>query len=97
MSDIGKIIGKKIHPAVVVTSTVMPGSMDNELKYTIEKSSGKVISLDFGFWYNPEFIALGSVVSDMLNPDLVLIGESDIQSGDWLEVSIVSSRQHSRV
>ena len=70
---------------VVVTSTVMPGSMDNELKYAIEKSSGKVAGVDFGFCYNPEFIALGSVVSDMLNPDLVLIGESDIQSGDWLE------------
>ena len=86
LSDIGKIIGKKnSHHTVVVTSTVMPGSMDNELKYAIEKSSGKVAGLDFGFCYNPEFIALGSVVSDMLNPDLVLIGESDIQSGDWLE------------
>ena len=97
LSDIGKIISKKnSHHTVVVTSTVMPGSMDNELKYAIEKSSGKVAGLDFGFCYNPEFIALGSVVSDMLNPDLVLIGESDIQSGDWLESfykSVVDSTQ----
>ena len=62
LSDIGKIIGKKnSHHTVVVTSTVMPGSMDNELKYAIEKSSGKVAGLDFGFCYTPEFIALGSV------------------------------------
>lgn len=86
LCEIGKLIGKKnTHHMVVVTSTVMPGSMDNELKPVIEKSSGKVAGLDFGFCYNPEFIALGSVVSDMLHPDVVLIGESDTDSGDWLE------------
>ena len=38
-----------------------------------------------GLCYNPEFIALGSVVSDMLRPDLLLIGESDTTAGDILE------------
>jgi UDPglucose 6-dehydrogenase len=35
--------------------------------------------------YNPEFIALGSVIRDMLNPDMILIGESDPRSGELLE------------
>jgi UDPglucose 6-dehydrogenase len=35
--------------------------------------------------YNPEFIALGSVIRDFLNPDFVLIGESDERSGQVLE------------
>jgi UDPglucose 6-dehydrogenase len=37
-----------------------------------------------GLCYNPEFIALGSVVHDMLFPDVVLIGESDTEAGDRL-------------
>ncbi len=41
--------------------------------------------MDFGLCYNPEFIALGSVVRDMLNPDMILIGESDARSGAILE------------
>jgi UDPglucose 6-dehydrogenase len=34
--------------------------------------------------YSPEFIALGSVIRDMCNPDMVLIGESDPRSGQML-------------
>ena len=40
---------------------------------------------DFGLCYNPEFIALGSVIRDMLNPDMILIGESEARSGEILE------------
>jgi UDPglucose 6-dehydrogenase len=35
--------------------------------------------------YNPEFIALGTVIRDMLRPDMILIGESDQRAGDLLE------------
>ncbi|MEW5723199.1 MAG: nucleotide sugar dehydrogenase, partial [Thermodesulfobacteriota bacterium] len=35
--------------------------------------------------YPPEFIALGSVIRDFLNPDFILIGESDRASGDLIE------------
>jgi UDPglucose 6-dehydrogenase len=37
-----------------------------------------------GLCYSPEFIALGSVVRDLLNPDMVLIGECTPEYGDWL-------------
>jgi UDPglucose 6-dehydrogenase len=70
---------------VVLSSTVMPGSTGGELLPALEAHSGKKCGRDFGLCYNPEFIALGSVIRDMLNPDMILIGESDPRSGEILE------------
>jgi UDPglucose 6-dehydrogenase len=70
---------------VVLSSTVMPGSTGGELQPALERHSGKQCGRDFGLCYNPEFIALGSVIRDMLNPDMILIGESDERSGGILE------------
>ncbi|HLN03878.1 MAG TPA: UDP-glucose/GDP-mannose dehydrogenase family protein [Bryobacteraceae bacterium] len=70
---------------VVLSSTVMPGSTAGSLLPVLERASGRRCGEDFGLCYNPEFIALGSVIHDMLNPDLVLIGEYDRRSGDILE------------
>ncbi|MDT7896456.1 MAG: hypothetical protein YPKNTGVA_000263 [Candidatus Fervidibacter sp.] len=70
---------------VVITSTISPGSMDNSIRPFLEERSGKRSGVDFGLCYNPEFIALGSVIRDFLNPDFVLIGESDERSGQVLE------------
>ena len=69
----------------VICSTVSPGAINNELVPFFEKKSNKKIGIDFGISYNPEFIALGSVINDFLNPDMVLIGESDKKTGDTLE------------
>lgn len=70
---------------VVLSSTVMPGSTGGKLLPAIERHSGKQCGRDFGLCYNPEFIALGSVIRDMLRPDMILIGESDERSGAILE------------
>src|SRR5690349_4396712 len=70
---------------VVLSSTVMPGSTGGTLLPALEAHSGKKCGSDFGLCYNPEFIALGSVIRDMLNPDMILIGESDARSGELLE------------
>ena len=70
---------------VVLTSTVMPGAMQNEVLKVLETGSGKMCGKNFGLCYNPEFIALGNVIRDFLNPDLLLIGESDPASGSILE------------
>lgn len=68
----------------VITSTVSPGTTDENLIPLIEKCSGRKLNEGFGVCYSPEFIALGSVIRDFLNPDLVLIGESDQRAGDQL-------------
>jgi UDPglucose 6-dehydrogenase len=70
---------------VCLTSTVMPGSTGGPVRSMLERASGKRMGCDFGLCYNPEFIALGSVIHDFLNPDVLLIGESDSRSGDILE------------
>jgi UDPglucose 6-dehydrogenase len=70
---------------VVVTSTVMPGSTGGEIRAALEIASGRTVGDELGLCYNPEFIALGSVVRDMLTPDVILIGESDTKAGDVLE------------
>ncbi len=70
---------------VSLCSTVMPGSTGGELLPALEAYSGKKCGVDFGLCYNPEFVALGSVIHDMLNPDMILIGESDERSGRLLE------------
>jgi UDPglucose 6-dehydrogenase len=69
---------------VVITSTVMPGSTGSEIKAALEVASGRKVGPDLGLCYNPEFIALGSVVRDMLYPDSILVGESDPKAGDML-------------
>src|SRR6266478_3868811 len=86
---------KSAYHLVVVTSTVMPGSMGGPIKSALESASGKQCGVDFGLCYNPEFIALGSVIHDMLHPDLVLIGEFDRKSGDIL-VNLYDSLCESR-
>ena len=69
---------------VVVTSTVMPGATGDQVLPALESGSGKRCGSDFGLCYNPEFVALGSVIRDMQTPDLILIGESDQRSGEIL-------------
>jgi UDPglucose 6-dehydrogenase len=70
---------------VVVASTVMPGTCDAEIRPALETAAGRRVGETLGLCYSPEFIALGSVIRDMLEPDMVLIGESDSRAGDALE------------
>lgn len=86
MAQIGAALRKKSgYHVVVVTSTVMPGSTGGEIQSALEAASGRKVGPDLGLCYNPEFIALGSVVRDMLYPDMILIGESDAKAGAMLE------------
>jgi UDPglucose 6-dehydrogenase len=86
VSRIGKALRKKSgYHAVVVTSTVIPGSTDGEIRSALEASSGRKVGPNLGLCYNPEFIALGSVIRDMLYPDMILIGESDDKVGAIIE------------
>ena len=63
----------------------MPGSCETELVPALERASGRRVGDSLGLCYSPEFIALGNVIRDMLEPDMVLIGESDGRAGDMLE------------
>lgn len=86
LTQLGRAFGRTRKPyhLFVITSTVSPGTTEGRLVPLIERVSGKRLGRDFGVCYNPEFIALGSVIRDFLNPDLVLIGESDRRAGTEL-------------
>lgn len=72
---------KREYHVVAVTSTLMPGSMGGVVREALEQASGRTVGVDVGLCYNPEFIALGSVIDNMLEPDFLLIGESDSKAG----------------
>jgi len=83
--EIGKALAtKRGYHTIVLTSTVLPGAMRYGLIPVLEQHSGQRAGVDFGVCYSPEFIALGSVIRDFLNPDFLLIGEFDTRSGDHL-------------
>jgi UDPglucose 6-dehydrogenase len=76
---------KQGYTLIVLTSTVLPGACRYGLVPILERESGKKAGVDFGFCYSPEFIALGSVIQNFLNPDFTLVGEWDARSGAELE------------
>jgi len=69
---------------VVLASTVSPGVTGGQVRSALESASGKRVGRDFGLLYCPEFFALGTVIRDFFNPDMVLIGESDHEAGECL-------------
>lgn len=89
--EIGKALAtKQGYHVVVLTSTVLPGATRYGLLPILEQASGKKAGRDFGLCYSPEFIALGSVLRDFLNPDFTLVGEFDERSGKALEDAYAS-------
>jgi len=53
---------------VVIISTVLPGTIDREIKPLIDGNN------KFKLCYNPFFIAMGTTIDDFLNPEFVLFG-----------------------
>jgi UDPglucose 6-dehydrogenase len=85
-SEIGAAIrGKSGYHLVVISSTVMPGATDGPIRKALETASDRLVGDQLGLCYSPEFVALGSVIRDLHNPDFVLIGESDRTAGNQLE------------
>ena len=54
---------------VVIISTVLPGTIQREIK--------PLLSSHVKLCYNPFFVAMGTTVSDFLNPEIVLFGVDD--------------------
>ncbi|MBI2822292.1 MAG: UDP-glucose/GDP-mannose dehydrogenase family protein [Acidobacteria bacterium] len=81
----GPISRKSNYHVLVLTSTVVPGSMEYVLKPFMEQHSGKRCGEDFGFCYSPVFIALGDVLNGLLRPAYALIGSADDRSAAVVE------------
>ena len=86
LDEFSNALGQKTEYCILnIVSTVMPNSCVKEFIPRIENKSGKKVSVHFGLTYNPEFIALGSVIKNMEYPDMHLIGSSDLSSGEVVE------------
>lgn len=88
-----KCIGADTY-TVVVCSTVMPGSMDGDIVETLERFSRRSVDEagvgGLSLVYSPQFIALGTVLNDMRNPDLFLVGTCQ-KAGSDLVIEIGKS------
>ena len=71
-------------PAVVMRSTLLPGTMHEVVIPTLEACSGKRAGLEFGVCINPEFLREGTAVHDYDHPPKTVIGEMNRASGDLL-------------
>lgn len=72
--DCSKRQNKRKH--LIIGCTTMPGYCDEAQK--------KLDSFGFIVSYCPEFIAQGSIIHGLLNPDILLIGEGNDSAGDVL-------------
>ena len=82
LREIGQVLRDNPQPHLVaVTSTVMPGATAAVLAPAFEEALGRPLGDGVALCYSPEFIALGSVVRDLQNPDFVLIGADDEAAG----------------
>lgn len=70
--------------AVVVRSTVLPGTSRHVVIPTIEKHSGKTEGTDFGVVMNPEFLREGSAVFDFYHPPKIVVGGDNDQAAEML-------------
>jgi len=72
---------KKYH-LFVISSTVMPGSILNYFVPLVEETTGRKVNEGFGVGYCPDFVAIGEVIKGFTNPELVVIGQSDLSVGE---------------
>lgn len=66
LTEINKHVNMK--QLVVLISTVLPGTIRNELKPCLTNAR---------FVYNPYLIAMGTIKHDMVNPEMIIIGTED--------------------
>ena len=70
---------------IVIGSTVSPGTISGTVVPIVERILEQPIGEAVSVCYNPEFVALGSVVTDFERPDLILIGELQTAPGAEVE------------
>lgn len=84
--EIGEALASKdAYHVVVIRSTVLPGTVLNQMLPILEAASGKKVGEHFGLSMNPEFLRESSAIADYYSPSHIVIGEYDERSGDMVE------------
>ncbi len=63
--------------AVVIRSTVLPGTIHDVVIPELEAASGKRAGIDFGVASNPEFLREGTSIKDYDDPPFTIVGATD--------------------
>jgi UDPglucose 6-dehydrogenase len=84
-SEIGAALRQKTsYHAVIVKSTVIPGTTVGVVRRALESASGKTAGREFGLGMNPEFLTEGTAVADFSHPDRLVLGSIDARTHDAL-------------
>ena len=85
-AEIGKAIRAKNLPhAVMVRSTVPPGTTENRVGPILARESGRAIGDGLELGFHPEFLREGSSVRDFLAPPYTIIGSNRPQCRQMIE------------
>lgn len=84
--QIGEAIAEKSRRHVVVMrSTMLPGTIDDLVRPTLEVYSGKKAGRDFDVCINPEFLREGTSIKDFYAPPFTLVGADSEEAGEILK------------
>jgi GDP-mannose 6-dehydrogenase len=84
--DIAEVLREKDRfTAIIIRSTVLPGTLRNIVIPMLESGSGKSAGLDFGVGFFPEFLRESTAVHDFSNPPKIVIAASDDRTRAMLE------------
>jgi GDP-mannose 6-dehydrogenase len=75
---------------VVMRSTMLPGSVLDELAPVLEQASGGRAGHEFGVAYNPEFLREGAAVEDFFSADYTVVGARARRCGSSTRASVAS-------
>ncbi|MHB8565663.1 MAG: UDP-glucose dehydrogenase family protein [Nitrososphaerales archaeon] len=76
--NVGSVIANQSKEnAIVIKSTVPPGTTRNIIRTIIKQASNKKMEEESSIVSNPEFLAEGSAMKNFLEPDRIVIGVQD--------------------
>jgi len=85
ITDLSNVLKyRETYFTVVIKSSVIPRTTEQVVIPLIERITGKTCGRDFGVCFNPEFLNEAHPYEDVMNPDRIVIGEFDKESGDVL-------------
>ncbi|MEM7315604.1 MAG: nucleotide sugar dehydrogenase [Planctomycetota bacterium] len=84
--EIGEALRNKSEfTAIVVRSTVLPGTLRTVVLPILEGASGKVAGKHFGVGFFPEFLRESEAVDDFYNPPKIVLSSSDARTDAMLK------------